>query len=231
MKIQLLTVITLSLMFAGCLPKPSGGSNAGSTSTPQTNPGTSPGTTNPTPSPTVGSGAPVNTPFPPYKIGPITLHGGAGGVVKWSSATDPYWSQNQNAFYTDTLLSFKFKALSSSGKTEDTYGAKCTYYPVAYTKLQAKVTVKTATGASAQSQTFEATVGSSSSVMSFNMASLVTNDPLVVEISDLKWNYSCIDYANRGYPNHPTVCPWDYVWTNDCVSFELQMATDGTSAL
>lgn len=162
-----------------------------------------------------------------YNFDEIVQVGLPAGVVAWSSATDARLSNQQNLFITDSRLNVRILAKPSPGKGSFPGGAHCNYAALPYTKLQVKVRLRSPNSSSAyRSYTFNnIPVDGCSNVFEFNPPS--SNQPWILEIMDVKWDYSCIAYTQGGFPDVPQ-CPWDYVWTKDCYELSIQWATDHT---
>jgi len=120
------------------------------------------------------------------------------------------------------------KALPGLQYENDSKGIYCQYIANDYTKLQIGVVVRKQGATSGDYYLFDnVEVGKYSGVHPF-VVPPNTNDPLIVEVKDIKWDYTCIDYTNQGFPNVPGACPWAPVWDTSCVAFEIQFATDDT---
>jgi hypothetical protein len=216
------------------------------------------GTNNPTPIPTgtIIGGDPYNhsacpTGSPPgysdagqtieyYKLNSPTLsaHGSAGqnrhaashpdGVV-WSSLLDMSGSISQNALITNSRFNIRVRALTGIGGNElDSKGIPCIYIANDYTKLQLGITLKKQGTTSGDYFLFDNVGVNQFSAVHPYTVPFNTNDPLVIEVKDVKWDYTCIDYTNQGFPNVPGACPYAKVWDSSCVAFEIQFSTDDT---
>jgi hypothetical protein len=93
--------------------------------------------------------------------------------------------------------------------------------------LQVKVGIKTQSGNTyvAQYVFDNISANSCSNVKEFTLPQ--SNSPFIVEVLNVRWDYSCKWYTQQGFPDVPQ-CPWDYVWPNDCYEIALQIATDYT---
>lgn len=165
-----------------------------------------------------------------YTLPNIVAHGSGSNVVQWSTATDPRLQNpsDQNITLTDGRFNVRVIALPSPGQGVDSYGNSCQYMALPYTKLRVKVGIRVP-GSSTYVSTYtfdNIPVNNCSSVREFNLPQI--NNPFIVEVLETKWDYSCIAYAQEGFPDHPTACPWDYVWTNDCFEVQVQIATSYT---
>tara|TARA_R110002072_G_scaffold64203_1_gene159048 strand:- start:21509 stop:22276 length:768 start_codon:yes stop_codon:yes gene_type:complete len=174
-----------------------------------------------------------------YKINnpPVVAHGAGSGTVVWSSETDLPQSYSQNMFSTNAKFNVRVVPRRQFYGT-DSKGVSCNFAPLGYTKLQVGVVLRRREDPSGvgQYKVLESDVDCPSQTHEFQVPSN-TAFPFVVEIKDVKWDYSCIDYANQGYSQADLeaigyyVCPWDQVWVNDCYSLEVQFATDTTKDL
>jgi hypothetical protein len=164
----------------------------------------------------------------------ITAHGlGKGGVV-WSSETAPDFqsSDAQNIFVTDSRFNIRVLAHPSPGKTTDSYNKSCVYDALNYSKLKLKIGVRTQ-GSSSYSDTFtfeNVLVDSCSEVHEFSVPQ--TSDPLVIEVLDAEFDYTCQVYVNSGYdeddPDLASYCPYWHVPKLDCFQIGIQLSTDYT---
>ena len=165
-----------------------------------------------------------------YTLPSIVAHGSGSNVIQWSSATDSRLQNpsDQNIFLTDGRFNVRVLALPSPGQGVDSYGNSCQYMALPYTKLRVKVGIRVP-GSSTYVSTYtfdNIDVNSCSAVREFNLPQI--NNPFIVEVLETKWDYSCLAYAQEGFPDHPTACPWDYVWKNDCFEVQVQIATSYT---
>lgn len=234
--------LTFMLLFAACVEKASnppisdgGGTtdNGGTT--------TEPGVVTPTATPSTSNSCDVimqpgvGEGYGNYiQTHSIVSKGAAGGTVQWASNVDPNFqdTDSQNQFMTDSRFNIRVLAHKSPGKSTTYDGQSCDNYALPYTKLKMKVKVRSVEGAQRE-YTFEnIPVDGCSVVHAYSPPP--SSSPLIVEVSDIQWDYSCIYYANAGFPDEPSVCPWDYVWWSptssraDCVEYSLQIATDFT---
>lgn len=163
-----------------------------------------------------------------YYTGPaIVQKGKPSGVLAWSSSEDSRLSHNQEIFTTSSRFNLRLVAMPSPGKGQFAEGVTCKFLALPYTKLQAKIRLR-----SSESKTFfkeflveEIPVNGCSKVYEFTPPA--SKSPWVVEIYDVKWDYSCIQYQAGGFSDVPQ-CPWDNVWENDCYEMALQWSTDQT---
>ncbi len=166
-----------------------------------------------------------------HKVGPITLHGAKAGHVVWSSSHFP--SQiNQQIFRSEDRFNLRVVVREPPKKgTFDSNGSKCSLHPVAYQSLQIGVILRTHEGSPGRGEYHffeEIPVGCASRVHQFSVPR--SSYPLVVEIKNVEWDWSCEYYSQQGY-NTENFCPFAPVWANDCVQIELQFSTDGTKDL
>jgi hypothetical protein len=170
--------------------------------------------------------------IPYYKINdpPITVHGSGTGIVVWSSQTNLPAEFSQNIFLTNS----RFNVRVIPRKTyyaQDTSGRSCLYQPLPYTKLKVGVRLRKQSSTYGSYHEFSADLDTPSNVYEFPVPQN-TSDPLIVEILNVQWDYTCTYYQQQGHdPDDPLVsayCPFDKVWDNDCVQIELQFSTDDT---
>jgi len=164
----------------------------------------------------------------------IIGHGlGKGGVV-WSSQSDPDFQfiDAQNIFTTDSRFNVRVLAYSSPGKTTDSYNKSCVYDALNYSKLKLKIGVRTQ-GSSSYSDTFTfegVPVDGCSEVYEYSVPQ--TSEPLVLEVLDVEFDWTCQQYVNAGYdeddPQLASYCPWWYVSKLDCFEIGIQFSTDYT---
>lgn len=160
-----------------------------------------------------------------FNFDEIIQKGKNAGVVAWSSANDSRLTNQQNLFITDSRFNVRVLAKPSPGKGNFPNGVICNNLALPYTKLQVKVSLRYPQSLTPfKSYIFNnIQVGSCSNVYEFNPPP--NNQAWSVEISDVKWDYSCIS-DSLGQNHNPSLCPWDYVWANDCYELSLQWATD-----
>jgi hypothetical protein len=238
---KLTLLIALSLSFTSCVEKTTNKGSTSSTTTTQTS--DVPSSTNP------GTNNPNTTPEDPslpnyYSLPPISVHG-AGNPNRNPPPGGKFWASNRNIsgndqyiFLTDSRLNIRVKALSGghakyndNGVPVDSNGFQCQYTPLAYTKLKVSICVRSSNGTCVNEHVFDdIQVGSNSLVKEFSVPAN-TSDPLVIEVKDVQWDYSCIEYATRGYPNYGPACPFTAVGYADCVKFQIEFSTDETKDL
>jgi len=167
-----------------------------------------------------------------YKINqpPIVAHGTGEGIVVWSSVTNMPAGVSQNILYTDARINVRVVPRRQSFGN-DSMGVPCQYYPQPYQKLQVGVRVRKQEASVGDYYLFDNVPTDCPSATRHFQVPEGTSLPLAIEVMNIKWDYSCTDYANRGYPNVPGVCPWDRVWPTECVGVELQFSTDSTKDL
>lgn len=169
-------------------------------------------------------------------ISNISLHGSAGlnrysPTPMWSSKTN-IDSSDQGIFYTDSRFNIRVRPQAAPSQSSyDSNGVKCAYIGKAYKKLSIDVCVRKSTGSCIYTKTFEeVTVGQVSKIKEFTISS--TTEPLVVEILDVKWDYSCQNYLDQGYSETDSevasYCPMALVWDTSCIKFDIQFSTDYT---
>ena len=170
-----------------------------------------------------------------YKINnpPIVAHGAGDGAIVWSSETDLPGSYNQNIFYTNAKFNLRVIPRRQYYGT-DSKGVSCAYQPRPYTKLQVGVVVRRREdppGVGAYYLFDNVNLDCASQVHEFSVPTN-TAFPLVVEVKNVKWDWSCQSYINQGftesYLQSIGYCPFDNVWLTECYSLEVQFATDTT---
>ena len=165
-------------------------------------------------------------------ISPIIGKGNEGsGVVQWSSKDDPNFqgSGDQEIFLTDSRLNIRVLANPSPGQGETTStNEECKMLPINYQKLQVKVGIKVEGAYGYQSTHIfdDIPVDGCSEVHEFSIPQ--SSEPFIIEILDVKWDYSCTYAKDVNDSNYEIYCPFSFVWANDCFSVGLQVATDHT---
>lgn len=165
-----------------------------------------------------------------YKLNnpPVVAHGATGGQVVWTSELDLPSAYNQNIFYSDSR--FNIRVIPKfQRKGFDSRGVSCAYYPQPFQKMNIGVVLRTAqstTGVGEYYQFKDVPVDCPSKVREFSVPA--TPDPLIIEIMNVEWDWSCLSYAQQGYPDVPGACPYDYVWLTECYQLEVQFSTDTT---
>jgi hypothetical protein len=165
-----------------------------------------------------------------YKLNnpPVVAHGAGYGTVIFSTETDLPTAYNQNIFFSDGRFNLRvIPRYQQQGV--DSKGRNCAYNPMPFEKMNIGIVVRSrqsSPGVGDYYQFKDVPVNCASKIHQFQVPS--TSDPLVIEVMNVEWDYSCIDYANRGYPNHPGVCPYDDVWRTECFAVEVQFSTDTT---
>ncbi len=140
-------------------------------------------------------------------------------------------SNDQQRFITDSRINIQIIPRFKD-KGFDSRGNSCLYDHRPYTKLKVGIKVRSPenTYGSLYYHVFEnLSPDIPSNIYEFTPAN--TTGPQVIEILNVQWDYTCIDYANRGFPNKPDVCPWADVWNTECISLDLKVATDYTKNL
>lgn len=196
-----------------------------------------------TPPPSTGGGScpfgSANAPGTPdagqtieyYKLNSpeIVAHGATAGTIVFSSASDLPGNYNQNIFYSDSR--FNLRVIPKyQNKGVDSRGIPCAYSPQPFTKMNIGVVVRSQQsnpGVGAYYQFKDVPVNCPSRVHEYQIPA--TSTPLVIEVMNVEWDYSCLSYAQQGYPNVPGVCPYDNVWQTECYKLEIQFATDTTT--
>jgi hypothetical protein len=168
-----------------------------------------------------------------YKLNnpPVIAHGAVGGTIVWSSDTDLPSSYNQNIFYSDSRLNVRVIP-KFQNKGVDSRGVTCAYYPQPFEKMNIGINIRrqsSSPGVGEYYQFQDVDVNCPSKVREFSVPA--TSDPLIVEVMNVEWDWSCKSYANQGYPNVPGACPYSYVWLTECYKLEIQFSTDTTKDL
>ena len=168
-----------------------------------------------------------------YKLNnpPVIAHGAVGGTIVWSSETDLPVSYNQNIFYSDSRFNVRvIPKLQNKGV--DSRGVSCAYYPQPFEKMNIGIVLRTRSsspGVGEYYQFKDVDVNCPSKVREFSVPA--TSDPLIIEVMNVEWDWSCKSYANQGFPNVPGACPYSYVWLTECYQLEIQFSTDTTKDL
>jgi hypothetical protein len=166
----------------------------------------------------------LNNPMP-------TAHGANQGVVVFSTETD-LPNYNQNIFFSDSRLNVRIIPKYKYGGV-DSRGVTCGFNPPQkFTKMNFGVVVRSrqsSPGIGDYREFRDVNPDCPSKVHQFQVPS--TPDPLVIEVMNVQWDWSCISYANQGFPNQPGYCPYANVWSTECYSFEIQFSTDTTKDL
>lgn len=173
----------------------------------------------------------------------IIAHGAPTGEIVWSSETDLPSGYNQNSFYTDARFRIRVipKRVNSDpqGPTplQDSKGATCEFNNpgMAFTKMRIGVVVRRredAPGNGFYHQFDNVSVDCPSQPYSFPIPQNSAY-PLVFEIKNVEWDYTCTSYLASGYYTREQleaygVCPYAKVWDKECYELELEVATDDT---
>lgn len=170
--------------------------------------------------------------LPNYYSLNVILHGtppsSPGNGVYWSS-DENIPSNDQYIFQTDSRMNVRIKALASPTKfSTDSNGIECSQYALGYTKLNVDICIRSASGICVYEHSFtEIGVNSYSPVKEYTVPSN-TNEPLVVEVNDVRWNYYTLmnpAYIEAGYPEMMSI---GYL---DCIKFQIEFSTDETKDL
>lgn len=215
-------------------PSDTGGSGTGGTgtSTPPIDPPRDPATC-PNGTPDAAGIADQGQSIEYYRINnpPVVAHGATGGQIVWSSNLDLPPSYNQNIFYSDSRFNIRVIPRYQN-KGVDSRGVTCAYYPQPFEKMNIGIVLRTAQsspGVGEYYQFRDVPVDCPSKVRQFSVPA--TSDPLIIEVMNVEWDWSCISYAQEGYPNVPGACPYSYVWLTECYQLEIQFSTDTTKDL
>lgn len=158
----------------------------------------------------------------------IVAHGANGGTIVFSSESDLPSNYNQNIFFSDSRFNVRVVP-KYQNKGVDSRGVPCAYSPQPFTKMNVGIVLRSrqsSPGVGAYYQFRDVPVNCPSKVHEFQVPS--TSDPLVIEVMNVEWDWSCLSYEQQGYPNVPGVCPYDNVWQTECYKLEVQFSTDTT---
>lgn len=181
-----------------------------------------------------------------YTIDPdhVILHGLGTGVIAWSSDQHLPASFNQDIFYTDAKMRIRViprrvhsDPQSPNGQVIDSRGRACEFNNpgMPFTKMRIGVTIrrKEDSPGSGYYHLFDnVSLDCPSRPYSFPIPQNSAY-PLVIEIKNVEWDYSCTSYLESGYYTREQletygVCPYARVWDKECFKLELQVATDTT---
>lgn len=170
-----------------------------------------------------------------YTLSNITVKGRANPAP---ANPAPFWSSINNfpaadrhIFATDSR--FNLRVLARSAPSQGGFavdGTTCNYQALPYQKLQIDVCVRSTSGTCNVSNTHtfsDVPINQASRIKKF-LVPQGTPDPLVVEIKDVQWDYTCTYYGNPTSGSGAAYCPFAPVWPNDCVRFDFQFSTDTT---
>lgn len=164
-----------------------------------------------------------------YKLNnpPVVAHGAGAGVIVYNSETDLASGYSQGMFYTNSRFNVRVIPRRQYFGT-DSKGVSCMYSPRPYSKLRVGVKLRKRESQAGDYYQFDdVAVDCASKVHEFQVPQ-GSAFPLIVEVSNIMWDWSCQSYTNQGFPNVAGVCPWDSVWTTECVQVEVQFSTDDT---
>jgi len=164
-----------------------------------------------------------------YKINnpPVVVHGQGEGIVVWNSVNNMPAGVSQNILYTDARINVRVIPKWITGG-KDTLGNNCGFQPMPFTKMQVGVRVRKQEASVGDYYLFDSVPTDCPSATRQFQVPEGTSLPLVIEVMNIKWDYSCTSFTEQGYPNVPGYCPWDKVWSTECVGVELQFSTDST---
>ena len=226
--LSVISLVVLMLAFTSCVEKTTNKKSSSTTQSTVIAPTTDPGNSDPDP-------IDEDPTLPNYYSLPIVAVHGTANPNYNPPPNGIFWASNRNVgssdqyiFQTDSRLNIRVKALDApTANSNDSNGINCSQRPLNYTKLQLNVCVRSATGSCVFEHSFtDVEVGSYSKVKEFSVPAN-TNEPLVIEVKDVKWNY---DYIYYGYQNggYEDVTEMYAVWYKDCVRFQIEFATDET---
>ncbi len=169
---------------------------------------------------------------------PAVMHGKNSWEIAFSTASDLPSTFNQNIFYTDDRFSIRVIPRRTNRGT-DSRGISCDYTSSPFKKMNIGVNVRSVTtsGIGAYHQFRDVPVDCPSRVYEFEGLFPITSDPLIIELLNVEWDYSCISHQASGsqytYETGEALglCPYDRVWLTECFEVEIQLATDGTKDL
>lgn len=243
------TIVLATLTMTSCLKKTTStrSSDSTSSSSNQTNTGTSDGSNNFNGN-NPGTATGGNNPDQPgvsdagqttdyYTLSNITVKGRADQANQtfpfWSSITN-FPASDRHIFSTDSRFNLRVVARPGPSRYNTAVdGTSCEFHALNYEKLQLDVCVRSVNGSCNVSNTYtfqNVPVNQASNARRFSVPQ-ATNEPLVVEVKDVQWDYNCKTY---GYPTSGSgsvFCPVSPVGHRDCVRFDLQFSTDTTKDL
>lgn len=200
---------------------------------PNWNPNNPGGTPTPTPTPTGTSSG--NEDY--IIISDVVVHGKASGTVVWrSNNTNHTGGLDPRAFSTDQKLYIQIIPRKDSKYSEDVDGVNCGYYTLNYSKLKMKIRVASVEyPGQGSSCSFTSSLNTPSSIIQLPIPT-GSSYPPVIEITNVETDYTCNSYCN---PQNTTnvqacknaYCPYFEAGVNDCVGFDIRIATDETDPL
>jgi len=165
------------------------------------------------------------------------VHGKNSGTVVWNSNNSNHTGGiDPRAFSTDQKLYIQIVPRYDSRYSADVDGNFCNFNTLKYDKLKFKVRVASveAPGQGA-SCNFTANVDSASSVIQLSVPTGSAYPP-VIEISNVEHDWTCKNYCVSGQTSNVSqcqnyYCPYYLAGANDCVAFDIRIATDETKSL
>jgi hypothetical protein len=158
----------------------------------------------------------------------IIAHGANQGNIVFSTESNLPANYNQNIFFSDSRFNVRVIPRYQN-KGTDSMGVPCAYNPQPFTKMNIGIVLRSrqsSPGVGDYHRFSDVQVDCPSKIHEFQVPS--TSDPLVVEVMNVQWDWSCKSYEQQGYPNVPGVCPYDNVWQTECYALEVQFSTDTT---
>ena len=192
----------------------SGGDTSGSTDAGGTDDGTT------VSDPTCGAAGEGSQSIDYYRI-PVIGIGGFNAGISWASTT----INEQYIFLTDARFKVRVKAKTNPprnyGDKYDPSFPECQFSDP-YGALQVDISVRAAGSSNYfDRRTFtNVAVDKCSVIESMNVPA--TTEPLIVEVSNVKW-----DRCKEGWGSR-TGCAFNHVWEKNCYEIELQFSTDHT---
>ncbi len=171
-----------------------------------------------------------------YTIEGISIHGTEGRTVN-----GPLWSTtmlgegDQSIMYSNTRFNIRVRPRSAPPRGEsDSAGETCQYVANPYKKLKIKLCLRKAGSSCDYTKTVtfgDIAVDQVSKVKEFTNLP-VTNEPLILDILSVQWDYACQNYLDQGYSSDDPVidgyCPMGNIWRTSCAAFDIQFSTDIT---
>lgn len=173
-----------------------------------------------------------------YSLNNIIVHGTADpnrfpapNNIPWSSATG-IASSDQQIFTTNSRFNVRVRAQKGPAQnTNDVRNIPCSYVNDLYKKLEVTLCLRSSNGTCVQTHTFsDIPLGQVSKIKEFTVPGNTAN-PLVLEVLDVQWDYTCTYYGQGGFNNELGYCPFAPIWDTQCVKFDLQFSTDTTKDL
>ena len=242
-------VLVLGLLLSSCSDKTASKKSTGNNTVPTT--GTTTGSTTgtsttggdsetcPFGSPTASGIADADQSLNYYRLNspPAVMHGHNSWDIAFSTATDFPASFNQDIFLTDSRFSIRVIPRRTNRGT-DSKGRACPNTSMPFKKMRIGVNVRSLNtpGIGAYHQFQDVPLNCPSRVYEFEGLFPITSDPLIIELLNVEWDYSCTYHQmSPGYDYESGealgICPYDRVWLTECFEVEIQLSTDTTKDL